>query len=56
MHPLTVYDMAIRDHKRATAQRQREHLLTHHLRELARPVATPAPAPHRDSRARPAGA
>lgn len=50
MHPLTVYDIAIRDHERATAQRQREHLLTRRLRE--RPVATPDRGPRRDTRAR----
>ena len=46
MYPLTVYDIAIRDHERETAARQREHLLTRRLRErqVAREVRQPARA------------
>jgi hypothetical protein len=42
MHPLTVYDIAIQDHERATEQRRLQHLLARRLRERTRP---PAPGP-----------
>ena len=45
MHPLTVYDIAIRDHERDTAARQREHLLSQRRRD--RQVAPPPRQPNR---------
>ncbi len=33
MHPLTIYDIAIGEHRRATDQRLREHLLARRRRE-----------------------
>lgn len=55
MHPLTVYDIAIRDHERDTAARLREHLLTLRLRDRRVAVLTrPERAELRPTRTRPA--
>jgi hypothetical protein len=35
MHPLTLYDMATREHERATRERVRDHLLRLRMRERA---------------------
>jgi hypothetical protein len=55
MHPLTVYDIAVRDHERDTAARQREHLLTQRLRDrlVARQAPQPDRAERRSTRTRP---
>ena len=54
MQPLTLYDIAIRDHERDTAARLREHLLTLRLRDRRVARTRPERSDLRSTRTRPA--